>query len=165
MVNVLISSVVDRGFESWSDLTKDYKICIFSFSAKHAALKGKNKDWLAWNQQNVSKWSNMSTHDGLLFPWPHTIKSNSECWSSWHNVDLVIISLKTNLFSPWYCWISPYRFLLIFCQTSAGYEKMSLASLYLVGCSFCMIYRKRTNTFNSTKIDLPLWFFLYSMDY
>jgi hypothetical protein len=38
MVSVLASSVVDHGFESLSDQTKDYKIGICCFSAKHAAL-------------------------------------------------------------------------------------------------------------------------------
>jgi hypothetical protein len=49
-------------------LIKDYKIGIFCFSAMHAALKNKSKNWFAWNQNNVSRWSNMSTH-GLLFQW------------------------------------------------------------------------------------------------
>ena len=35
MVNVLASSVVDRGFEPQSGQTKDYKIGICCFSAKH----------------------------------------------------------------------------------------------------------------------------------
>jgi len=33
--------------------TKDYKIGICCFSAKHAALRRKSKDWLAQNQKNV----------------------------------------------------------------------------------------------------------------
>ena len=37
MVGVLASSVVDRGFEPRSGQTKDYKIGICCFSAKHAA--------------------------------------------------------------------------------------------------------------------------------
>jgi hypothetical protein len=36
MVSVLTSSAVDRGFEPWSGQTKDYKIGICCFSAKHA---------------------------------------------------------------------------------------------------------------------------------
>jgi len=40
--------------------TKDYKIGICCFSAKHAALRRKSKDWLAQNQDNVSEWSDMS---------------------------------------------------------------------------------------------------------
>jgi hypothetical protein len=34
---------------------KDYKIGICCFSAKHAALRKKSKDWLARNQDNVSE--------------------------------------------------------------------------------------------------------------
>ena len=56
MVSVLASSAVDR---VGSGHTKDYKIGICCFSAKHAALRRKSKDWLAWNQNNVSQWSDM----------------------------------------------------------------------------------------------------------
>jgi hypothetical protein len=73
MVSVLASSAVDRGLEIWSGQTKDYDIGICCFSAKHAALRRKNKDWLARNQNNVSEWSDMSTR-GLLFQWASTIK-------------------------------------------------------------------------------------------
>jgi hypothetical protein len=54
MVSVLASSAVDRGFEPRSGQTKDYKIGICCFSAKHAALRRKSKDWLARIQNNVS---------------------------------------------------------------------------------------------------------------
>ena len=50
MVSVLASSVVDNGFEPRSGQTTDYKIGICRFSAKHAALRRKSKDWLARNQ-------------------------------------------------------------------------------------------------------------------
>ena len=66
MVSVLGSSVVDRGFEPRSGQTKDDKIGICCFSAKHAALRRKSKDFLARNQNNISEWSDMSTR-GLLF--------------------------------------------------------------------------------------------------
>ena len=66
MVSVLASSVLDRGFKPRSGYTKDYNIGICCFSAKHAALKRKSEDWLARNQNNVSEWSDMSTHR-LLF--------------------------------------------------------------------------------------------------
>jgi hypothetical protein len=66
MVSVLASSVVDNGFEPWSSQTKDYKIGICCFSAKHAALRRKSKDWLARNQDNVSERGDMSIC-GLLF--------------------------------------------------------------------------------------------------
>ena len=91
-------------FYSSPDRVKpDYKIGICCFSAKHAALRRKSKDLLARNQDNVSKWCDMS-FCWLLFPFVRTIqKSNQGCWSSIKS-DLVVISLKITLFSPWYGW-------------------------------------------------------------
>jgi hypothetical protein len=66
MVSVLTSSVVDRGFVPQSGQTKDYKIGICCFIAKHVALRRKSKDWLDRNQDNVSEWDDMSIC-GLLF--------------------------------------------------------------------------------------------------
>ena len=68
IVSVLASSAVDRAWvRARSGQTKDYdEIGICCFSAKHAALRRKNKDWSARNQNNVSEWSDMSTR-GLLF--------------------------------------------------------------------------------------------------
>jgi len=63
MVSMLVSSAVDRGCEPWSGQTKDYRIGIYCFSAKHTALRRKSKDWLAWNEDNVSEWSDMSICD------------------------------------------------------------------------------------------------------
>jgi poly(3-hydroxyalkanoate) synthetase len=65
MVSVLASRVVDRGFESRSVQTKDYQIGICCFSAEHAAIRRKSKDWLARNHSNVSGWGDMSIR-GLL---------------------------------------------------------------------------------------------------
>ena len=70
MVSVIASSAVDRWFELRSDQTKDYKIGICCFSAKHA-LRIKSKDWLALNQDNVSKLGAMFIR-GLLFQWANT---------------------------------------------------------------------------------------------
>ena len=53
MVSVLASIAIDHGFESQSDQTKDCKIGMCCFSAKHAALRRKSKDWLARYQNNV----------------------------------------------------------------------------------------------------------------
>ena len=66
MVSILTSSEVDRGFKPWSGQTKDYKIDICCFSAKHTALRRKSKDWFARNQNNVSECGDMSIR-GLLF--------------------------------------------------------------------------------------------------
>jgi len=73
MVSVLASIAVDHRFEPQSGQTKDYKIGICCFSAKHAALRRKSKDWLARNQDNVFEWGVMSI-SGLLFQWASTIK-------------------------------------------------------------------------------------------
>jgi hypothetical protein len=61
MVSVLASSAADRWFE-----LNIIKLVFVCFSAKHAALRSKSKDWLARNQGNVSEWSDMSIC-GLLF--------------------------------------------------------------------------------------------------
>ena len=45
------------------------------FSAEHAVLRSKSKDWFARNQDNVSEWSNMYIR-GLLFPLANTIEKN-----------------------------------------------------------------------------------------
>ena len=54
MVSVLSSSVVGRGLDPGLGQTKDIKIGICCFSAKHAAFWSKSKDWSAKNQNNVS---------------------------------------------------------------------------------------------------------------
>lgn len=61
MVSVLVSSVVDCGFEFRSGQTEDYKIVICCFSVKHAALRIKGKDIVGSESgKNVSEWSDMS---------------------------------------------------------------------------------------------------------
>jgi predicted LPLAT superfamily acyltransferase len=98
MDSLLASSVVDRGFGPRSGQTKVYKIGICCFFAKHTALRRKSKDWLARNQNNVSKWSDISTR-ALLFQSNRTIKIQLSMLV-YYNADLVIISLIINLFSP-----------------------------------------------------------------
>jgi hypothetical protein len=74
MIRLFASSAVDRGVEPWLHQTKDYKIGICCFSAKHTALRRKSKDWLARNQDNVSKWGDRSIIHWLLFQWASAIK-------------------------------------------------------------------------------------------
>jgi len=66
IVIMLALSVVDCGLEL--DHTKDNEIGIFYSPTKHAALRREreNNNWLARNQDNVSEWSDTSTHK-LLF--------------------------------------------------------------------------------------------------
>jgi hypothetical protein len=68
MVSVFASSAVDRGLEPCSGQITYYiiNIGIYCFSAKHAALRRKSKDWLARNWDNVSEWGDMSIQR-LLF--------------------------------------------------------------------------------------------------
>ena len=76
MVSVLAWSVVDHGFEPRLGQTKDYYIGMCCFSAKHAALRRKSKDWLAQNQNNSTCISaDFSFSELALY------KSNSACWS------------------------------------------------------------------------------------
>jgi hypothetical protein len=66
MVSVLVSRAVDHWFKPQSGQIKDYNISIVWFSAKYAAVRRKNRDWLARNQVNMSEWSDMSTRRLLL---------------------------------------------------------------------------------------------------
>ena len=68
MINILTSNAVDCGFEPKSGHTKVYKIGICCFSAKHAALRRKSKDWLACVEVERHP-----TRE-LLFQWASTIQ-------------------------------------------------------------------------------------------
>ena len=57
-------SAVDYGFPQVQ--TKTIKLVNCCFSTKHAALRRKSKDWLARNQDNVSKLGDMSIHGPLV---------------------------------------------------------------------------------------------------
>jgi hypothetical protein len=52
--------------DSSPDRVKPKTIKLVFVASPHAALRRKSKDWLARNQDNVSKWGDMSIH-GLLF--------------------------------------------------------------------------------------------------
>ena len=69
MVRMPTSRAVDHGFEPRLGQTKDYKIGICGFSAKHTTLRRKSKDWLAWyhNQDNVSEWADMTSSSSLVY--------------------------------------------------------------------------------------------------
>ena len=53
-------SAVDHEFDLRSGQAKDYQLGICCVCAKHSALRGKSKDLLARDQDNMSEWSNMS---------------------------------------------------------------------------------------------------------
>ena len=81
MVTSLASLVVDREFE---DQSKDYKIVICCFCAKHTSLSNKSKVWLVWNQSNVSEWNSMSSLE-LFHQWVSTITKHVGLVQSRHD--------------------------------------------------------------------------------
>ena len=50
---MLVSSVIDHGFEPRTGQTKDYKISICCFCTNHAVLMSRSKDRLAQNKNNT----------------------------------------------------------------------------------------------------------------
>ena len=74
-------------------------VCVASTqSTQHYRERAKT----VWNQDNVSKWRDMSTC-WLLFQWASTMKIQLSVLA-WNKADLIIISMKINFFSPWYSW-------------------------------------------------------------
>ena len=65
-VSMLASRAIDRGFEPQLGQTKDYKISICCFSAKHAALREWATTGMLGIKNNVSERGDMSTRR-LLF--------------------------------------------------------------------------------------------------
>ena len=84
MVSLLASCSVHCGFKPRSGQNKDYKIVICCFSAKHAALRRKSKDWLARNQDNMSEWSDMFICK-LLFQYKNPTKRVGLVQSEFHH--------------------------------------------------------------------------------
>ena len=74
MVDVLVSSVVHRGFDPRLGHNTDCKFGMCCFCTKHAVLRRKSKDWLAQNQHNVSEWGDRSICR-LLFQCASTIRN------------------------------------------------------------------------------------------
>jgi hypothetical protein len=76
MVGVFVSSAVDHEFQSQPGQTKDYKIGIYCFSAKHAAWEERAKNdwfWIRIMCQSTNK---------LLFQGVSTIKIQLVYWFS-----------------------------------------------------------------------------------
>jgi hypothetical protein len=67
MFTMLDLCVVDCWFKPLSGQTKAFKICVCGFSAKHATLRSKSKDWLAQNQDNVCQSGATCLHADCCF--------------------------------------------------------------------------------------------------
>ena len=70
-----IGSVMDNvWFESRPGQTKDYRICMCYFSARHASSRRKSKYWFARKQDSVSEsyhYKNRTKRVGLVQSGPH----------------------------------------------------------------------------------------------
>jgi hypothetical protein len=85
MVNMLVSSVVDCGFEPRLGQTNDYKIGICCFSAKYTELRRKSKDWLSRNQNNENyPWMSVLHNKDYMYKL-HNLKSYLEIIKSSDN--------------------------------------------------------------------------------
>ena len=101
MVSVLASITVDCWFEPWSGQTKDYEIGICCFSAKHAALRRKSKDWLARNQDNVSEWDDFKGKITELTLNNNHLLTQSKMAAVPKNFNFFIWPLLLNIKSKW----------------------------------------------------------------
>jgi hypothetical protein len=77
--------IIDRGFEPRLGHTKDYKISICCFSAKHTALRRKSKDWLVHDNNWYCPFSINCQKSTTLqrVPYMHMhrkIKTSKICW-------------------------------------------------------------------------------------
>ena len=151
MVCMLMQSVIDCGFKPRYGQIKDFGSCCFS--ANHAAFRSKSKDRLVQNQDNVSKWRNMSTCE-LVYPVCKQYKTGRH----YH-------LRKSNLFSPSYCssgiqqlplinspkklpFYAPATVILIYpcpsvCPSGYRYMFCSAISSYSFGATaliFCMTF-------------------------
>jgi hypothetical protein len=89
MIRVLTASAVDRRFEPWSLQTKDCKIDICCFSAKHTTLRGKNKSKTGW------LWIRKMSQSGVTcLP--------MDCCASLLQNGHYHHFIECNLFLPWY---------------------------------------------------------------
>jgi hypothetical protein len=104
MARMLASDVVDLWFPVVliKDYIYSYIIGMCCFFANHSVSRSKKQDELTWNQDNASEWGDMSTH-GLFFKWASTIKIKLSALD-YYKANIIITSLKCNLFSPWYSW-------------------------------------------------------------
>ena len=96
MVSVFTTNAVSRAFEPLSGQSKDYKIGICCWSAKHTASSRKSKNLLARNEDNVSYWIDKFLR-GLLFQWASTMKVQLSVLVE-YKANVFIILLEINFF-------------------------------------------------------------------
>ena len=77
-----------------------YKWCLLLLRLARSIMEKEQKT--GWNQDNVFEWGGKTTR-GLLFQWASTINIHLRVLIK-YKADLIIISLKINVLSPWYSW-------------------------------------------------------------
>ena len=138
MVSVFSSCAIGHGFELRSGQIKDYAFLFFLyFLAKHTLLMSTSKDWLVRNQNNASKWSDMSIRR-LLFQWASTIQFQQRVLSTTKQTSLSLWS-KCNLVSGLVMiWLT---------NCSLRVKQQSLLSLYLSFPGLFLIHALIQNIF------------------
>ena len=106
--------------------TKDYKIDICYFTAKHAALRRKIKDLLARIQNNVSEWSDLLSADCCF---SELALYNSACWSSTKRISS---SSHRKPYLPFQVkWLFPYdNFYLCLISIDALFNLVFTSGIY-----------------------------------
>ena len=130
--------------------TKDYQIGIWCFSAEHAALMRKSKDWLSPNQDNVSEWSYMSTRS-LLFQWASTIRNQPS------KADIIIVSSNVTCF----CHDIAEKLRYQFCVKQHTLTQLTVLVNILYELLACWTVRKyifSKTSFKKSSMKLPIQF-------
>jgi hypothetical protein len=73
MVNMRSTSVIDRGFKPVSRQQNTINLVFATSRLKHAALRNKNKDGLAQNQNNVSTWKRLYKNKTEVGIWYYSV--------------------------------------------------------------------------------------------
>ena len=138
MVSVLsLSAVVDRGFVSCTGQIKDNEISMCCFSAKHAALRKNNKDWLSGIRVMCPSGPTCLSAD--------CCSSEQALWNPNNRVGLVQSGPHHHLIEHYY-WkksnhsISPNeQFVIYICPGKNDIMKTSV--LYLTNTLICILQR------------------------
>ena len=69
MDNIISMHMLNEDYQMIIISTFQISNLIYSTSLLNTtALRSKSKNWLSWNLENVSEWSDMSTHTLLVVP-------------------------------------------------------------------------------------------------
>ena len=104
MVSIVASSGLDRGVKSCSGQTKDYKVGICCFSAKHAALMRKRQDWFARNQMYVLALSLSWSYGSWIYNYKYVPMQSVPMLRVW--IPLMARCIRYNIILYWCQWLA-----------------------------------------------------------